>query len=300
MKEKLPYYIESMRLRTLPLAVAGILMGSLLAASFRSWDGTVFIFALLTALSLQILSNIANELGDLEKGTDNEHRLGPIRSVQRGMLSKKELFNFLILFLVLSAFNGALLVWFSFGALFSTPAIIMLILGALAMFASIKYTFGKNAYGYIGLGDLFVFLFFGLVSVAGVFFLMYQSLPLKIFLPASSVGLLSTAMLNQNNMRDMDNDENFGKKTMAVRMGLKGAKIYHTTLISLAFALMIWFTVSYYNSVFNFLFLLSLPLFVMHLVFVFRNNGRALDSHMKMISLSTILFAVLGGLGFLF
>lgn len=299
MANKLKYYVESMRLRTLPLAVAGVIMGGTLATSAGFWQSALFIWAMLTALSLQILSNIANELGDLQKGTDNEKRLGPIRSVQRGNLTAKNLYGLLILFVGLSMTFGASLVGTSFHSLSSLPSLIMLGLGALAIVAAIKYTFGKKAYGYFGLGDVFVFLFFGWVSVCGIFYLMTNSLPASVFLPASSIGLLSTAMLNQNNMRDISNDTNFEKKTLAVRMGLKSSKIYHLILIGLAFILMIIYSVMLNVNFWGYLYLLTLPLFIWHVGYVLQNDGKSLDKHMKIISVGTVVFAVLSGTGFI-
>ncbi len=288
-----------MRLRTLPLSVAGIVMGSMLAAADGFWHTGIFIWAMLTALSLQILSNIANELGDLQKGTDNEDRLGPIRSVQSGNLTTKNLTGLLIIFVGLSMVFGAYLVWTSFHSISSAPSLAMLALGALAIIASIKYTFGSKAYGYFGLGDVFVFLFFGLVSVCGVFFLMSKLLPGTIFLPASAIGLLSTAMLNQNNMRDIRNDMNFEKKTLAVRMGLESSKRYHLILISAAFVLMTIYCIVLNVNFLGYLYLLTLPLFIGHLRYVMKNDGKSLDKHMKVISIGTVLFAVLGGIGLL-
>ncbi|MHB9055138.1 MAG: 1,4-dihydroxy-2-naphthoate octaprenyltransferase [Paludibacteraceae bacterium] len=291
------YYIESMRLRTLPLSVAGIIMGGMVAASEGFWNTGIFIWALLTALSLQILSNIANELGDLQKGTDNENRLGPIRSVQSGKLTPANLKGMLVAFICLSVFFGLFLIGTSFGSLSSSSSLIMIVLGGLAIVAAIKYTFGGKAYGYIGLGDLFVFLFFGLVSVLGIYFLMSKYLPRAVILPGSAIGFLSTAMLNQNNMRDIDNDTNFEKKTLAVRMGLNFSKRYHFILIMSAFILMILYSVIKNMTVFGYLYLLSLPVFVWHLNYVMKNDGKSLDRHMKVISIGTMLFSILGGMG---
>ena len=293
----LRYYIASMRLRTLPLSVAGIMMGGMLAASRGYWSTGSFVWAMLTALSLQILSNIANELGDLQKGTDNAQRLGPIRSVQSGKLSAENLKGMLVAFVFISIVCGLFLILQSFHSLFTLSSLIMMALGVLAITAAIKYTFGVKSYGYVGLGDLFVFLFFGLVSVMGVYFLMAKSLPYAAFLPASSIGLLSTAMLNQNNMRDIDNDTNFKKRTMAVRMGLNRSKKYHFSLILTAFLLMTAYCLLLKVSIEGYLYLLSFPLFVWHLMYVMKNDGKSLDKHMKVIAAGTMLFAVLGGAG---
>ncbi|NLO70306.1 MAG: 1,4-dihydroxy-2-naphthoate octaprenyltransferase [Porphyromonadaceae bacterium] len=299
MGNKIKYYVESMRLRTLPLSISGIILGSLVAAAHGFWDFGIFTWALLTAVILQIISNIANELGDLQKGTDNEQRLGPIRSVQSGNLTERELKKMLILFVLSSMVSGLFLIERSFNSLFILPSYTMIFLGALAIIAAIKYTFGSKSYGYIGLGDAFVFLFFGIVSVVGAYYLMTKNIDFSTLLPASSVGFLSTAMLNQNNMRDIENDMNFEKKTMAVRMGLKSTKIYHLIIIASAFILMtIYCALQNVNPV-GYLFLVTLPLFVWHLVYVLKNDGRSLDKHMKVIALGTVLFAVLGGIGLL-
>ena len=291
------YYIESLRLRTLPLSMSGVILGGLLSIAAGYCKIGVFVWALLTALSLQILSNLSNELGDLQKGTDNENRLGPIRTVQSGKLTKKNMIGMMLIFIGLSVYFGLALIWVAFDDLLSTPALIMLTCGAFAIAASIKYTFGGHAYGYVGLGDLFVFLFFGLVNICGVYYLSTSQLPLKIFLPAASIGLMSTAVLNVNNMRDIENDADFEKKTMVVRMGLKRAKIYHFLLITFSFLLMTIFSFMQNGNVGKFLYLLSLPLFVYHLNYVMQNEGRSLDKQMKVQSLGTLLFACLSGIG---
>ena len=158
---KIKYYISSFRLRTLPLSLSGIILGTLLASAAGHFNWSSFIWAILTTLCLQILSNLANEWGDLQKGTDNEERLGPIRSIQSGALSIKEFKRCIGVFIILSACTGTALIYHSFDSLFSRDGIYMLLLGAAAIIAAIKYTMGKGAYGYYGLGDLFVFIFFG-------------------------------------------------------------------------------------------------------------------------------------------
>ena len=235
---KIKYYIASFRLRTLPLSLSGIFLGTLLAASEGYFNWAPFLLAVVTTLCLQILSNLANELGDLQKGTDNEERLGPIRSIQSGALSLKEFKRTILLFVLLSVLSGTALVSTAFESLLSTDGLIMLMLGAASIVAAIKYTVGKNAYGYHGLGDVFVFLFFGLLSVCGAYFLMTHRLSISIFLPATAVGLLSTGVLNLNNMRDIENDRLCGKRTLPVILGISKAKVYHFCLIIGAFVAM--------------------------------------------------------------
>lgn len=294
---KLKYYISSFRLRTLPLSVSGILAGSLLAYAGGAFDMRVFCLAMATTLSLQILSNLANELGDLKKGTDNENRLGPIRSVQAGALSGRELYRVMLLFVVLSLLFGANLIYFTFHSWLTIPGLVMLLLGGASVVAAIKYTVGENAYGYRGLGDLFVFLFFGLLSTVGSWFLMTHQVDPWIFLPAASIGLLSTGVLNMNNIRDIANDAHCGKRTIPVMLGEKRAKIYHFCLIAGAVICAVLYAVWHYNKGIGFIFLLTLPLLFVHLRNVRRYSGRDLDIQLRFLALTTLLFALLVGLG---
>lgn len=289
---KAKYYIASFRLRTLPLSLSGIFLGTLLAKADGFFHTLPFVFAVATTLCLQILSNLANELGDLQKGTDNAERLGPIRSIQSGALTLTEFKRTIIVFVLLSVISGSVLVYTAFDSLFSRDGIIMLLLGGAAIIAAIKYTVGKNAYGYHGLGDLFVFLFFGLLSVMGAYFLMAHQINALLLLPASAIGLLSTGVLNLNNMRDVDNDRACGKRTIPVLIGVHKAKIYHFILIIGAFVCMSSYVFLHDHTPSDFLFLLTLPLFIFHLAKVTQNQGRALDPQLKVLSLSTLLFAI--------
>lgn len=298
MSNKLFFYIESARLRTLPLSVAGIVLGYFLALSEGEVSFVVFLFALLTAVSLQILSNYANELGDMRRGTDDEHRIGPIRSIQRGGLTEREMLRMLYLFVLISAVLGLVLVWFSFGTFCDFWAFLVLLVGLGAIWAAIKYTFGKRSYGYVGLGDLFVFLFFGLVGVLGVYVLLLHSFGYFLLLPASAVGLLCVAMLNVNNMRDMDNDRLHSKKTLAVRMGQRWIRYYHTLLVLLPFILMGLYVLATSKSGWSWLYLTSFPLFAYHLHVVLKTDAQGLDKQMKVVGLGSFLFSLLGGIGY--
>lgn len=295
--KKLKYYIRSFRLRTLPLSLSGIFLGCLLAYSAGAFNTLGFWLAVATTLSLQILSNLANELGDLQKGTDNANRLGPIRSVQSGALTIKEFYRVIVLFIILSLAFGSSLVFCAFHSLLNTSGIVMLFLGGAAIVAAIKYTVGSNAYGYRGLGDLFVFLFFGLLSTAGAWFLMTQTVTSEIFLPAAAIGFLSAGVLNMNNIRDILNDAECGKRTVPVLLGEKRAKTYHYCLIAGAFCCMTAYSLIYYNGLYSLLFLLTLPLFAIHLKKVKQCTGRGLDPQLRFLSLSTLLFALLAGFG---
>lgn len=294
---KLTSYLSSFRLRTLPLSLSGILLGTLLAAADGSFRPIPFYLAIATTLSLQILSNLANELGDLRKGTDNEQRLGPIRSIQSGTLGINEFKRTITIFILLSAVFGTALVFTAFDSLFSTAGVTMLLLGAASIIAAIKYTVGKNAYGYRGLGDLFVFLFFGLLSTAGAYFLMTHTLTPGIFLPASAIGLLSAGVLNMNNIRDIENDEHCGKRTIPVMLGEKKAKIYHYLLVTTALICITVYIQLHNHGIGRLLFLITLPLFGFHLYNVHQNSGKSLDPQLKFLSLTTLLLALLVGFG---
>jgi 1,4-dihydroxy-2-naphthoate octaprenyltransferase len=256
--------------------------------------------ALLTTVCLQVLSNISNEVGDLEKGTDNANRLGPIRSAQSGKLSLLQLKNAMVFFVALSVVFGMLLIYASFATFLCMPAVSMLVMGAGAIVASIKYTYGKKSYGYIGLGDLFVFVFFGLVSVLGVYFLATGRFEIIYLLPASAIGMLSTGVLNVNNLRDVDNDANFNKRTLVVRFGTGIMKLYHTILILGALLLMLVFNILEELAPISYLFLLSTPLFVWHLYKIHSCVGRDLDPQLKVLSITSLLLSILFSIGLLY
>lgn len=292
---KATYYIKSLRLRTLPLSISGILMGGLLAMASGAFHLTVFISAVVTTLSLQILSNVSNEYGDAVNGADNDGRVGPIRGVQAGALRLKDIKRMIFIFILLSAASGTLLIRSSFGTLFCLESIIMLGLGVLAMIAAIKYTVGKNNYGYKGWGDMAVFLFFGWVSTMGAYFLMAHVFEWTVLLPASAVGLLSVGVLNVNNIRDRANDAISGKQTLVVRMGDKRAKSYHCILIAAAWGMLIAYSQLHHQGMGGWLYLLTLPLFVMHMAGVLRFSGKQLDAQLRNLSLITLLLTVLFG-----
>ena len=294
---KVRAYITSFRLRTLPLSLSGVLLGSLLAASDGYFKTTTFVWAMLTTVALQILSNLANEVGDLTKGTDNEHRLGPIRSAQSGALSMREMVQAMIVFGVIAIITGSLLIYEAFRDLLNWKSISLFIAGGASIVAAVKYTVGKSAYGYRGLGDLFVFIFFGLVSVMGSYFAMSGVLPWICVLPAAAIGFLSSGVLNMNNIRDIENDSVCGKRTIPVILGIQGAKIYHFVITLLAVICLVLYSMLHSAGWTGYLFLLTLPLLVMHLKSVYRGEGRALDSQLKFLSITTLLIALLLGFG---
>lgn len=291
-------WIKAARLRTLPLAVSGILMGAALSFFDGGFNATVTILAIVTALFIQIFSNFANDYGDFQKGTDNDKRVGPRRTVQGGEITPSQMKTGMIALALLSLAVGVWLVVEGTRGLSLQVFGVYIALGILALIAAFKYTAGSNPYGYAGLGDLAVFLFFGLLPVIGTYFLNTHRIDLLIFLPALSIGFFSTGVLNMNNMRDVENDRNSGKNTMVVRMGSSNGKIYHTLLIVVGMATAVLYTAISQKSAVQWIFLLSLPLFIRDLIQINRiSEPRQFDPFLKKLSLSTLLFTVLFGLG---
>jgi 1,4-dihydroxy-2-naphthoate octaprenyltransferase len=197
------------------------------------WD--IFILAITTTTLLQVLSNLANDYGDTIKGTDNVNRVGPERALQSGKISRKEMIIAITINSFLALISGIALIFTSLNETENIVIVTFLIIGIAAIFAAIKYTMGKNPYGYSGMGDLFVFIFFGLVGVIGTYYLYTNNFESSVIFPAATIGLLSAAVLNMNNMRDEENDKAYNKNTLVVKIGLKNAKVYHSLLIILAF-----------------------------------------------------------------
>lgn len=232
MSSKGKAWLGALRLRTLPLAAGGIILGSFLPEVYpNDFSWAIFVLALLTAFGLQITSNLANDYGDFMKGTDNEKRVGPERALQSGVIQPAEMKRALIFSVVFTFLLGNMLLFLAFGTEHYMRALIMLAIGVAGIWAAIKYTVGAGAYGYSGFGDVFVLLFFGLVSVCGVSFLYLEELPLRLIWPALGYGFLSVGVLNINNMRDIDNDRNSNKRTLVVKMGAQSARVYHGFLI---------------------------------------------------------------------
>lgn len=297
---KFKSWIVAFRLRTLPLAISSILMGSFLAISSKDYNWTVIILSIVTTLFLQILSNLANDYGDGMKGTDNKERLGPKRTIQSGEINPKEMKLGIAVFVLLSLISGVWLIIESLGMNWQL-GLLFLILGIAAIGAAIKYTVGNRAYGYSGMGDIFVFLFFGLLAVLGTYFLNTHSLNWAILLPASSMGFLSTGVLNLNNMRDMENDAISGKKTMALILGFKMSKKYHYIIITCAMVCAVIFVVLQYHSLWQFVFIVSYPLIIKDLFIVNKITEKSLlDPLLKRLALSTLLFTLLFGVGLIF
>ncbi len=291
-------WIGAARLRTLPLSLSGIILASFLAGAEVRFNGLIFIFSVLTTIGFQVISNFANDYGDGVKGTDNDDRIGPQRAIQSGEITPSQMRSAIVIATLLTLITALILIYVSFGRKDFGYSILFFALGIASIAAAIKYTVGKTAYGYYGLGDLFVFLFFGLLSVCGTYFLYTKQMEMIVFLPAFSIGLLSTGVLNLNNMRDAVSDVKAGKNTFVVKIGVKHAKIYHYFLLTASFVFAVIYVLIDYHSVRQFLFILAyIPVFS-HLVTVFRNEDPAdLDPELKKLALSTFLFALLFGLG---
>lgn len=297
-------WIKAMRLRTLPLSFANIFLGNALAHFYLSdpyskgpnFSWTIFGLTLLTTLFLQILSNFANDYGDFVKGTDNKERVGPDRALQSGIISKKAMMIAIIITGVSAFLSGLALLLIAFTDKINTEFVGFLILGIAAIAAAVKYTVGKKAYGYSGMGDLFVFVFFGLVGVLGSYYLQTKQIDRTFLLPATIMGCLSVAVLNLNNMRDIVNDKASGKITMAVRLGFEKAKQYHYGLFLLAYASLAAFLVPlgiYGLSIFIWI----SPVVIIHIIHLVKvsktKEPKELDSQLKVVALSAFLFSLI-------
>lgn len=292
-------WIQAARLRTLPLSVSGIIIGSSYAyfQGFENWN--IVVLALFTTLGFQVLSNFANDYGDGVKGTDNENRVGPQRAIQSGVISVKQMKTAIIITALLSLVAAVLLIYVSFGKENFGYSLLFFVLGIASIAAAIKYTVGKGAYGYSGFGDVFVFIFFGLVSVLGSNFLFTKQFDPYLILPAVAIGLLSVAVLNLNNMRDIENDRNSGKNTLVVKMGLKNAKYYHNSLIAIAIVCMMCFAIFTKTSIFPILlvnFILIRHLKVVHKA----QNYKDFDPELKKVALGTFALSLLLSLTLVF
>jgi 1,4-dihydroxy-2-naphthoate octaprenyltransferase len=295
---KINSWIKAARLKTLPLALSSPLMGSFLAWFDGKILWSVFILSTLTTLLLQILSNFANDYGDFTSGADNSTRIGPKRMLQSGEISPSQMRKGLYINIALALLSGVLLIYFGTKGRDILIPLIFLGFGIAAIVAAIKYTIGKNPYGYSGFGDLFVFIFFGIIGVVGTSFLHTGTLNFWHLLPASAVGLLSSGVLNLNNLRDYESDKLANKRTMVVWLGLFRAKIYHLALITISMVLVILFVLFNYQSILQFLFLITLPLFIFNVAAVFRHTDPAeLYPELKRLALSTFIFTLIFGIG---
>jgi 1,4-dihydroxy-2-naphthoate octaprenyltransferase len=291
-------FIKAARLRTLPLSLSGIIVGSLLAYADGYFDWRICMLAMVTTIGFQVLSNFANDYGDGIKGTDNADRIGPKRALQSGEISPRQMLTVIKMTGFITFLIALLLIYLSFGKEHILFFFLFLAFGIASIAAAIKYTMGKKAYGYSGYGDIFVFLFFGWLSVVGSYFLYTKVLDVTVFLPATTVGLLSVGVLNLNNMRDRESDTKANKKTLVVKIGDEFAKYYHYYLLIASFLLALIYVMLHYRSPKQFLFVIAfLPIFK-HLYTVYKNvDAKKLDPELKILALSTFLFALLFGIG---
>lgn len=291
-------WLHAFRLRTLPLAISCIGMGSFLAAAEGFFRLDIFLLAVLTTIFLQILSNLANDYGDAVSGIDSDERKGPKRAVQSGAISKTQMRNAMVLFVMLSLVSGITLLLVAFGLNWSA-LLFFFGLGLLSIVAAIAYTVGKRPYGYVGLGDISVLLFFGIVGVGGSYYLFTQIINWMVLLPALSCGLFSIGVLNINNIRDIESDQKAGKYSIPVRIGKQNAAIYHIAISLVGVLSAVVFVILNYVAVWQLLFLLTSPFLYSINVAVLNKPSDQLDPYLKKMAISTLLFVLLFGIGLL-
>lgn len=291
---KIKAWISAARLRTLPLSISGIVTAGAAAKVSGNFNWSIFFLALATTLGFQILSNFANDYGDGIKGTDNQERVGPKRAMQSGILTAKDLKYGMVITTIITLLLASLLIFIAFGMEHFILSVIFFNLGIAAIIAAITYTVGKSAYGYRSLGDVFVFLFFGLVGVMGSYFLFTQDLNNYILFPAIAIGLMSTAVLNLNNMRDRITDARANKITLAVLLGERRIKIYHAALIIFALICAIIYFSVLPGTIIRFLPLIAFLPLLWNVRKVIKNKSASLlDPELKKVALSTFLFSII-------
>ncbi len=298
--KKIKPWLSAMRLRTLPLSVSGIILGTCFAVYNGRFSWWVLVLAILTTVSLQILSNLANDYGDGTKGTDNDDRVGPKRAIQSGIITPDEMLDAIKFNIVVVIILTLSLIMAAFGPTNFLFLLLFVFLGGLSVYAALNYTMGDSPYGYRALGDVFVFIFFGLISTLGSYLLYMHTIDHVVLLPAIALGLLSVGVLNLNNMRDIDADANVGKITIAVKLGISRAKRYHYFLITGAMLASVVFSIFYYvENSYNFLYLIAFIPLLIHLKKIkAAKEPDDFDSQLKVLALSTFLFALLLGVGY--
>ena len=291
-------WIHAFRLRTLPLALSCIAMGAFLAAYEGAFQWPIFLLCMTTTVFLQVLSNLANDYGDSVHGADNANRKGPTRAVQSGAISLSQMKTAMVIFVVLCLTSGIALLLVAFGLNWNA-LFFFFGLGILSIAAAIAYTVGKRPYGYAGLGDISVLIFFGLVGVLGSNYLFAKSLSVSDILPALSCGFFSMGVLNINNIRDIESDRKAGKFSIPVRIGRENAVIYNWFLLLSGLAATLIYTVLHFRSAYQLLFCLTIPFFIKIGVAVSQKPASQLDAYLKRMALTTLLFVVLFGIGLL-
>jgi len=290
---KLKAWIAAARLRTLPLSVSGIIVGSAIAKNNSLFQPEIFWLAILATIGFQVLSNFANDYGDGIKGVD-DHREGEKRMVASGLISAKKMKYGIIMTALVTLSITVILIYTAFGWKDFFNSLLFFLLGIISIVAALKYTIGENAYGYLGLGDIFVFLFFGLLSVLGSNYLFTQVIKWDVLLPASTIGLFSMSVLNLNNMRDIENDIKNNKKTLAVSIGFLNAKKYHYGIIILAIVFALAYTLKNFQSISQFIYVIAFIPLLFNLVTVYKNKDpKLLDGELKKVALSTFVYSLL-------
>ena len=289
-------WLSAIRLRTLPLALSSIGMGGFLAAAAGKFDGQIFLFCCLTTICLQILSNLANDYGDSVNGADHAGRKGPQRAVQSGAISLNQMKAAVIITAILSLISGVTLLWVSL-EWSQNEFLVFLGIGLICILAAIAYTVGKKPYGYSGLGDIAVLIFFGLVGVMGSTYLMTQHLDWLQLLPALSCGLFSVAVLNINNIRDIESDIAAGKYSVPVRIGKKNAALYHGILLILGTGASLIYVIVNFHTAWQLMFLVVFPFLMKIMIAVKNEPSEKLDPWLKRMALTTLLFVILFGVG---
>ena len=297
-------WVSAMRPRTLPLALSSIGMGTFLAADHGAINLSIALLCAVTTTLLQILSNLANDFGDSENGADSDQRVGPQRAVQSGQISRRAMLVAMAMTGLLAILSGITLLWQALssasGSIPWSTLLLFLLLGAVAIWAAVKYTAGSNPYGYAGFGDLAVLIFFGWLGVLGTYFLQANTLPFSLFWPATSCGLLAVAVLNINNIRDIDSDRAAGKYSIPVRLGRPRAVAYHWVLLigaMIASFLYSWSLFRAGGSGWTFLFLIVIPLLIYNGLAVWRTPSDRLDPYLKQMALTSLLFVLTFGIG---
>ncbi len=292
------HWITAFRLRTLPLGVASIAMSGIFAYADGQFSALIFGLTLLTTVLLQILSNLANDYGDSINGADNEYREGPDRQTQTAVISAEQMKLAITLMVGLTLLSGITLLYIS--GLSLQLIGLFLLLGIVCIIAAIRYTAGDNPYGYAGLGDLSVLVFFGWVGILGAYYLQTQAFQWRYLLPATSCGLFMAAVLNVNNIRDIYSDEKAGKYSIPVRLGRSKAVLYHWFLLAFGLALSVVFVCLDFRQYYQFLFLIIVPLLIINGKSVkYKTEAMQLDPYLKQMVLTTILFVITFGAGHL-
>jgi 1,4-dihydroxy-2-naphthoate polyprenyltransferase len=291
-------WISAMRLRTLPLTLSSVGMGSFLAAKYGAFRWDIFVLCVLTTVFLQILSNLANDYGDFQNGADLAGRVGPQRAVQSGVITARQMWRAVMVFSGLALVSGIMLLWLALQKMPWETVAVFFGLGLLSILAAVTYTAGKRPYGYAGLGDIAVIVFFGWVGVLGTFYLFTHLFEILLLLPASSCGLFAVAVLNINNIRDIDSDRRAGKLTVPLRLGREKATLYHWTLLGGGLLCAVLYVLYTYTDGWQFLFAITLPLFLINAIAIYRKKLPAeIDPYLRQMALTSLFFMLTFGIG---